>query len=463
MLRYLRRITLITSDICGLILAAGVTYLFMDHDFFAASLYQSLQIFGIFVFTSIICLMIFANRGHYSWKTPWWEQVRHVVTICTFAAMIDVLINYVAVPILPAQPHIVTTWFLSVLFILGARLMGRKFLKSMDHWNIKTVVIGKTQSVIDTIIALKSEFFLTYDIKYVVLIDEDYKSFQDFFPDIKPFNDLQETESHSMVIFCIDEQEQGKIAHYISKIRSIGAKYAIVPPNSGFSLYGLQPQYFFGYNIVLMEPQNKLKTFWGRLLKMIMDRGMALLALVMLAPVFAVLYIVVKKDGGPAFYFQNRLGKNGKMFKCWKFRSMITNADVVLKEILENDADAREEYARDFKLKNDPRITKIGHFLRKSSLDEIPQLYNVLRGEMSIVGPRPIVQAEEGFYGDKFEYYLSVRPGITGLWQVSGRNDVSYEQRVALDTWYVENWSIWNDLVIIFKTTFVVLYRKGAY
>jgi undecaprenyl-phosphate galactose phosphotransferase len=171
----------------------------------------------------------------------------------------------------------------------------------------------------------------------------------------------------------------------------------------------------------------------------------------------------VRSDGGPAFYFQNRIGKNGKAFKCWKFRSMVTNADQILKEILEKDPVAREEYARDYKLKDDPRITKVGHFLRKSSLDEIPQLYNVLKGEMSLVGPRPVVKAEEVYYGDKFEQYMAVRPGITGLWQVSGRNDVSYDQRVALDVWYVQNWSVWTDLVILFKTTFVVLYRKGAY
>ena len=142
---------------------------------------------------------------------------------------------------------------------------------------------------------------------------------------------------------------------------------------------------------------------------------------------------------------------------------MVTNSEEVLKHILETDPAAREEWAKDFKLKNDPRITKIGNFLRKSSLDEIPQLYNVLCGEMSIVGPRPVVKAEEVYYGDSFANYKSVRPGITGLWQVSGRNDVTYEQRVSLDNWYVENWSVWNDLVIIFKTSFVVLYRKGAY
>lgn len=466
MFRYLRRITLIISDICGLITAAGLSYLTWDNHFFENNGYQSLQLLGIFLLTSIISLMIFGYRGHYSWKSPWWEQVKHVVSICFFASLINVLINYVAIPTLPAQTIIVSTWLSSILFILLFRLLGRRFLKSMNHWSIKTIVVGKTQSVIDTIIALKSEFFLTYDIVNVVLLDSDSSALtelQSTYPDIKIQHDLNDIERHSMIILCLDEHDHQKVRDYISQIRRVGAKYAIVPPTTGFSLYGLKPQYFFGYNIVLMESQYKLRTFWGKTLKLFLDRSMALLGMVMLAPVFFVIYLLVKKDGGPAFYFQNRVGKTGKSFKCWKFRSMVTNADSVLKEILANDEEARTEYARDFKLKNDPRITKIGNFLRKSSLDEIPQLYNVLRGEMSIVGPRPIVTAEEVYYGDKFEHYLSVRPGITGLWQVSGRNDVSYDQRVALDTWYVENWSIWNDLVIIFKTTFVVLYRKGAY
>jgi undecaprenyl-phosphate galactose phosphotransferase len=171
----------------------------------------------------------------------------------------------------------------------------------------------------------------------------------------------------------------------------------------------------------------------------------------------------IRKDGGPAFYSQIRIGKDGKPFKCWKFRSMIVNADEALKLYLASNPDAEEEYKRDFKLKDDPRITPVGRLLRKTSLDEIPQFYNVLKGEMSLVGPRPIVEKETHFYEDKLSYYLAVRPGITGLWQVSGRNDISYQQRVSMDVWYVENWSIWNDIVIFIETVYVVLARKGAY
>jgi lipopolysaccharide/colanic/teichoic acid biosynthesis glycosyltransferase len=142
---------------------------------------------------------------------------------------------------------------------------------------------------------------------------------------------------------------------------------------------------------------------------------------------------------------------------------MVVDANAVLAELLERDPQARLEWDRDFKLKNDPRVTRIGAFLRRTSLDELPQLWNVIRGEMSLVGPRPIVQDELARYGDDVCYYLMARPGMTGLWQVSGRNDADYATRVYLDAWYVRNWSLWYDIAILFKTVRVVFKRDGAY
>jgi undecaprenyl-phosphate galactose phosphotransferase len=201
----------------------------------------------------------------------------------------------------------------------------------------------------------------------------------------------------------------------------------------------------------------------GPLLKLFMDKLGALTGLILFSPVLLILAVKIKRDGGPAFYAQKRVGQDGKIFKCYKLRSMIHNADEVLERYLEENPEAKKEWEKDFKLKNDPRITKIGHFIRKTSLDELPQFYNVLKGEMSIVGPRPIVKEEMKFYGSKVGDYLAVKPGITGPWQVSGRNDVSYEKRVQLDSWYANNWSLWTDIKIIFKTVLVVLRRDGAY
>lgn len=467
MIPYLRRITLIGCDILAIALVAGLSLLIMRAFLPEYLSGEMIQITSVYVILGGFALFVYGYRGHYSWRTPWWQQVRHVAGLSAFASLIHILINYALLPVVHAQIILLAGWAFMIPVMLGMRLVGRIFLKRMNHWNIATVVVGNVQNVIDTVYALKSEFYQTYDIRYVVLTGDgataDQALLHEHHPALSVRQELDQIHSHSMIILCLGENDQAYLQNLIPVIKQAKAKFAIVPPTSGFSLYGLHPQYFFGYNIVLMEPQSRLKSFSGRLTKNILDRGMALLGLIMLAPVFLFLIYKVRKDGGPAFYSQLRIGKDGNMFKCWKFRSMVTNSQEVLERLLETDPVAREEWAKDFKLKNDPRITKIGHILRKSSLDEIPQLWNVLRGDMSIVGPRPIVKAEESYYGDRFGHYLSVRPGITGLWQVSGRNDVTYEQRVALDSWYVENWSVWNDLVIIFKTTFVVLNRKGAY
>lgn len=184
---------------------------------------------------------------------------------------------------------------------------------------------------------------------------------------------------------------------------------------------------------------------------------------ILATPLLCYLAFKIKRDGGPAFYSQSRVGKDGKTFQCFKFRTMVVGADRVLQDMLANDPAARAEWERDFKLKNDPRITPLGLMLRKTSLDELPQLLNVLRGEMSLVGPRPVTAAEESYYGKYFKDYLSIRPGMTGLWQVSGRNDISYDQRVQMDTWYARNVSLWVDIKILLTTIGVVLRRKGSY
>jgi exopolysaccharide production protein ExoY len=195
----------------------------------------------------------------------------------------------------------------------------------------------------------------------------------------------------------------------------------------------------------------------------LLDRVGALVLLIRLAPVLAVVAVLIWRcDGAPVLFGHYRIGRDGQLFRCLKFRSMYRDSDRMLKQLLERDAAAREEWARDHKLSNDPRITPIGHFLRRTSLDELPQLFNVLRGEMSLVGPRPITVAELPRYGDVRWHYLSTRPGMTGLWQVSGRNDVTYEERVEMDRRYVEGESWRMRLAILWRTVSVVMHGSGA-
>jgi Undecaprenyl-phosphate galactose phosphotransferase WbaP len=194
-----------------------------------------------------------------------------------------------------------------------------------------------------------------------------------------------------------------------------------------------------------------------------LDVVLASTMLVALAPVLLSLAAVVRMDGGPALFRHRRIGADGRPFYCLKFRSMCVDAEARLKEYLANNPEAQAEWDRDFKLKVDPRITRLGNLLRRTSLDELPQLLNVIKGDMSLVGPRPIVPAEIPRYGDSFGAYLRCRPGITGLWQVSGRNDVDYGTRVALDTRYASDWSVITDAMILVRTIAVVFRRSGAY
>jgi exopolysaccharide production protein ExoY len=194
------------------------------------------------------------------------------------------------------------------------------------------------------------------------------------------------------------------------------------------------------------------------------DFTVALLALLAISPLFALVVLMVKWSGpGPVFFVQKRVGYRGRRFRCYKFRTMVVDADVQLQRLLEQSEASCTEWTIGEKLRRDPRVTKIGQVLRLSSIDELPQLVNVLRGEMSLVGPRPIVDGEIPRYREKFYDYLRARPGITGLWQVSGRNDLSYDMRTELDQKYVRNWSMIRDFAIIMRTIAVVLSSKGCY
>lgn len=209
--------------------------------------------------------------------------------------------------------------------------------------------------------------------------------------------------------------------------------------------------------------QNLLNTS-QLLAKRIMDLGLIVLSTPVMVPLLAVIAILIKIDSrGSIFYYQDRIGYGGKTFKFWKFRSMVTGADQVLEAYLEANPEARAEYEVNHKLKNDPRVTRVGKFIRKFSIDELPQLVNVLKGEMSLVGPRPFMGNEIGFYDKCYSLYTYVLPGVTGLWQISGRSNVAYTTRVSLDDYYLRNWSIWLDIHILIRTITVVLRGRGSY
>ncbi|MEG3898333.1 MULTISPECIES: sugar transferase [unclassified Microcoleus] len=209
-----------------------------------------------------------------------------------------------------------------------------------------------------------------------------------------------------------------------------------------------------------------LQSLDGEFFKRLFDILFSLSVLLLFAPVYLLLALsIALSSSGPIFYVQERVGKNRKMFYCLKFRTMVENADDILLEIMEKSPHLRQEFEDNFKLKQDPRITWIGRFLRMTSLDEFPQFWNVLKGDMSVVGPRPLVEEELPRYGRHINKILTIRPGITGLWQVSGRNDIPYPRRVQIDLYYANDKNLWMDMWIVFKTIGVVIFPKnnGAY
>lgn len=218
-------------------------------------------------------------------------------------------------------------------------------------------------------------------------------------------------------------------------------------------------------NINIMKKDKTNKKVLYKFTKRIIDIIGSIIGILILIPTTLIIYLarkVLKEDKGPLFYEQLRYGKNGKVFRLYKFKSMCIGADKKLKEYLENNDEAREEFEKTHKLQNDPRITKIGNFLRKSSLDELPQMINILKGDMSFVGPRPVVEKEVEEYGTNKDKFLSVRPGLTGYWQVNGRSNTTYEERMKMELYYVDNCSLWLDIKIFFKTFITVFKKEGA-
>ena len=269
---------------------------------------------------------------------------------------------------------------------------------------------------------------------------------------------ISEQYGINYLIMCLPEEEQRKYLRSLLKIFS----HILLVPSTG--LYTVCSSYPISIaRNWAFEVGNKLQMKLYRFEKNILEFCLAFTILPLLFPFCILIACLVKLTSpGPVFYRAKRLGMNGKTITVLKFRTMYKNADGVLEKILDKNPELKKEWDEYFKLKNDPRITPLGKFLRKTSLDELPQFINVLRGEMAVIGPRPIIDDERKYYGEDFHVFSMVKPGITGLWQISGRSDVDYDTRVQMDIYYVANWSIWLDYYIFLHTFIAVLFRRGA-
>lgn len=349
------------------------------------------------------------------------------------------------------------------------RWLTRSVLRKLQLWNWPTLVFGCGDNAQQAVLALRDEADMGYVIAGLV-VPRDFltnSGVEALGIPLSAWPRAPEEFVRLRGYNCVIALEANESALRDKLIRQL-AKHQVrhvhvIPAMRGVPLFGLATTNFFSHEVLMIHINNRLSRSSLQMLKRGFDIVGSIVLLLALAPLLVYLAFKVSRDGGSPFFAHERIGQDGKSFACYKFRSMVVNAQEVLISLLDKDPNAQAEWEKDFKLKNDPRINPIGHFLRRTSLDELPQLWNVLRGDMSLVGPRPVVLDEIKKYGDDSTYYLLVKPGMTGLWQVSGRNDVDYETRVYFDAWYVKNWTFWIDIAILFRTLAVVINRKGAY
>ena len=425
-------------------------------------------------FTVLAVGWFWVGLEHYARRRPFWDELREIVhTLGALLIFAGATIFYTGV----GAARGTTLWIWACAFVLVplGRAVARGLLDALGLWRQPALIIGHGDNAREAWRALQSEQGMGYQIVGFVDVgasDEeagrqaaltiDAETYPVFAPE-PSFDALLNEYGGAQLVVALDDLTNPANQMLVHRLAASRRNIHVIPPIRGLPLFGTQLSHFFRHEVLFLTIRNNLSRRSYRWVKRSFDLAAASVLLVVLAPLFCVISSMIRKTGGTAFYGHTRVGRDGKPFKCLKFRTMRPDADKVLTELLANDPAARAEWEKDFKLKNDPRITPIGHFLRKTSLDELPQLINVIKGEMSLVGPRPIVDAELERYGNYVGLYLRVLPGVTGLWQVSGRNDASYAERVSLDAWYVQNWSIWYDIAILFKTVNVVFNRRGAY
>lgn len=266
-----------------------------------------------------------------------------------------------------------------------------------------------------------------------------------------------------MAMVAMPQLDNQKLKQLLSNSISAFRYSAFIPGYSSAANIWMSVLDFGG--VLGLATSNKLKMPWNLAIKRLMDLSIVIVGGIIILPFLLLIALLIKiTSPGPILFSQNRPGRNGKHFTFYKFRSMVIDAEEQLKKLLESDPKIRDEWEQNRKLHNDPRLTVIGRFLRKTSIDEFPQLINILKGEMSLVGPRPVIDDSEMIkYGENFTNVFSIRPGLTGLWQVSGRSNTNYDERVAYDTYYLQSWSVWMDLWIILRTFGAVIQSRGAY
>lgn len=372
--------------------------------------------------------------------------------------------------LLKAGPHFsravfLISWGLSMMLLPAGRALVRRLFAHSDWYGYPVVVIGSGQSAAEVVRTLRMQPEI--GLKPVILLHEDEH------PPLEIEGvPVAHSDQQAMLlgrdrrIYCAVVAMSGvhpsRLTNLLESHLRHFRRIILVPDLPALSSLWVTGRDMGG--MLGLEVDQRLLDPTRRVLKWIVELATLAVLVPFMLTASAVIAVLIKLDSkGPSVIGLQRVGQSGRVFKEWKFRTMVHNADEVLNQVLESDPARRSEWEETRKLRDDPRFTRIGRFLRRTSLDELPQVFNVLIGQMSLVGPRPITMEEADRYGKRFPLYLKVKPGITGLWQVSGRSNLAYPDRVKLDAFYVMNWSVWLDLFILMRTVWIVVAGRGAY
>ena len=441
-------------------LAIGVRWL-------AGGVFRLDQVVSWWPLPILVGLLIAQARGYARTPPHPAEELRRLVTAITLAFILLATATFFLRSFDSfSRIALILAWACTLVTVPMARVVLRHLCSSRTWWGTPVVVLGAGATATQVIGALQR--WPSRGLRPVLVLDDDVSRHGQqlnglvITGPIEPAAQAAADAGITAVLLAMP----GAPAERIRALwRQLGQRFPmvlVVPGLGEFASLWVEAKDIGGQ--VALELQQSLLRPSRRFLKRTLDLSLTVVVTVTLAPLMGVLVLLVAVTSpGPVFYGQRRLGRGGQPFTAWKFRTMRRDADAVLAEVLANDPLAKSEWERDHKLRRDPRVTGIGRFLRSTSLDELPQVWNVLRGDMSLVGPRPVTAAEIPKYGDQWEIYTRVRPGITGQWQVSGRNHTTYEERVAWDAFYVHNWSPWLDLVILARTVLTVVRGEGAY
>lgn len=414
-------------------------------------------------------ILMLRQLGHYKDHIHYFFQLRSIFIVCCCGLIGEsVLRLYVGTP--TSTIGLIISWVLTAFLIMSLRALTSKYICSRDEFLQPVVLLTDGPIGRHAREAIKRKKRLGYKLHRVPSAEVNWSDLADraiskgdHEAATELWSQAAKTDTNTLFLSSFDVFDHQSVRRVVTSLEALNRPFGFVTSQTGIRLPRFKEFPFFGEDLILLLPDLRGPSLASRFSKRLFDIVSSGLGLVFLAPLFLIFAVLIRRDGGPIFFVQERIGKNGKRFQCYKFRTMVVDAEARLQSLLDGSAEARREWDESQKLSNDPRIIPVGKWLRKGSLDEFPQLINVFKGEMSLVGPRPCFDDQVAQYGKRFDSYLAVRPGITGLWQVSGRNSTTFEERAELEAWYVENWSLWLDLFVLVKTVPVVLFGRGAY